>query len=271
MAATLTRLSTRDLPAVYALLDTAPVENAYLRSEARFSGPDISPWWGVVEDGALRSVVMAGPVVVPWISEPGDARVLAAALAQQLPARMSVGPRKAVWMLHHGRGSPPLREARDAQPLLALCSKHLARVEAVPVRLATPDEVSALSAAAAAMHREEVGGDGSALDPEAWRARMATLVSRGWSYTWSEGSTLIFKCELSALTPHTVQLQGVWTAPSHRRQGVARRALGTVCAQLLQQVASCSLYVNAGNVGAELLYRKLGFEPVGEYATLLYQ
>ncbi|MFN2452185.1 MAG: GNAT family N-acetyltransferase [Candidatus Dormibacteria bacterium] len=269
-AARLIRLSAADLPVVFDVLDAAPVENAYLRSEAQYNGPGDAPWWGVTAGGALRSMVMAGPVVVPWIPEPGDAEVLAAALAQQLPPRMSVGPRVDVWTLHRGRGSPPLRETRDAQPLLCVGRAGLLGVAQAPIRRSTLADVGLLSAAAAAMHREEIGGDGVALDPAAWRARMTTLVRRGWSYVWSEDRTLIFKCELSAVTPRTVQLQGVWTAPSHRRQGVARRALLTVCRQLLREVDSCSLYVNAGNTGAERLYETLGFTPVGEYATLLY-
>ena len=270
MSARLIRLSTGDLPAVFDLLDAAPVENAYLRSEAMYNGPDEAPWWGVRAGGALRSVIMAGPVVVPWIPEPGDAELLAGALAQQLPPRMSVGPRTDVWTLHRGRGAPPLSETRDAQPLLSVRRTGLVGAADAPIRRSTLAEVGVLSVAAAAMHREEIGGDGLAPDPGAWRARMTTLVGRGWSYVWSEGRTLIFKCELSAVTPHTVQLQGVWTAPSHRRQGVARRALVTVCRQLLREVESCSLYVNAGNSGAERLYEALGFAPVGEYATLLY-
>ena len=270
MAARLTRLSAGDLGAVLGLLDLSPVENAYLSSEARLNGPDALPWWGVAAGGALRSVVMGGPVVVPWITEPDDAAVLAGALTQQLAPRMSVGPRNAVWSLHRGRGAPPLRETRDAQPLLAVGSSELAAAEPAPLRRATLAEVGALSVAAAEMHREEIGGEGAALDPAAWRARMTTLIDRGWSYVWTEGRTLVFKCELSAVTPYTVQLQGVWTAPTHRRQGVARRALVTLCRQLLAEVASCSLYVNAGNAGAERLYRELGFSPVGEYATLLY-
>ncbi len=270
MVARLTRLSSGDLDAVLALLDGSPVENAYLSSEARLNGPETLPWWGVAAGGTLRSVVMGGPVVVPWITEPGDAAVLAGALTQQLPPRMSVGPRGAVWSLHHGRGAPPLRETRDAQPLLAVGPAGLVTAAPAPLRRATLAEVGQLSVAAAQMHREEIGGDGTALDPAAWRARMTTLIERGWSYVWTEGRTLVFKCELSAVTPLAVQLQGVWTAPSHRRQGVARRALVTLCRQLLAEVATCSLYVNAGNAGAEQLYRQLGFAPAGEYATLLY-
>jgi len=270
MSPKLVRLQAADLGAVFTLLDAAPVANAYLRSEAQFTGPDLAPWWGVVGEGVLRSVMLGGPVVVPWVAEPDDARLLAGALAHQLPPRMSVGPRAAVWSIHRERSFPPLREARDAQPLLAVRRGQLVGVDPLPVRRAGADDVDALSIAAAAMHHEEIGSDGAAMEPMAWRARMSTLVSRGWSYVWSEGPTLVFKCELSALTPHTVQLQGVWTAPSHRRRGIARRALGTVCAQLLEEVACCSLYVNAGNVGAERLYAELGFEPVGEYATLLY-
>jgi hypothetical protein len=160
-------------------------------------------------------------------------------------------------------------EARDPQPLLLL--DHSPQVpEGVHVRRGQRGDLGQLTIAAAAMHREEMGIDPMAVDPVGWRARMATLVSRGWSYIWPEGGEIIFKVELSAWTPEVVQLQGVWTNPRRRRQGIASAGLAAVCAEVLRDVPLCSLYVNAYNSAALRLYDRLGFRQVGEFATVMY-
>jgi predicted GNAT family acetyltransferase len=140
----------------------------------------------------------------------------------------------------------------------------------VPIRRGRRDDLDRLTVAAAAMHREEMGVDPLAIDPVGWRHRMASLIDRGWSFLLVEGGEIAFKVELSAWTPDAVQLQGVWTRPELRRQGVATAALAAVCAELLAEVPVCSLYLNSYNEPAMRLYRRIGFRQVGEFATVIF-
>jgi predicted GNAT family acetyltransferase len=58
------------------------------------------------------------------------------------------------------------------------------------------------------------------------------------------------------------ELAGVWTAPRHRRRGLAE----AVCRRLLTGFAARGgelVWLSAGNATSERLYRRLGFEPVG--------
>jgi predicted GNAT family acetyltransferase len=100
--------------------------------------------------------------------------------------------------------------------------------------------------------------------------RMLSLIERHWSWVWMRGHEVLFKAELSAWTPEVVQIQGVYTAPPYRGQGVARAGLAAVCSDVFREVPRCSLYVNQYNVIAQRVYERLGFTTADEFATVMY-
>ncbi|MBV9525934.1 MAG: GNAT family N-acetyltransferase [Candidatus Dormibacteraeota bacterium] len=250
------------------LLDGDPVLNVYLRSELR-AGVEAGDWWGILGADGLRAATLGGALVVPCIPRLEDAEPLAGLLLSACAPRLLVGPRAAVLALHSALGRPA-RDVRDPQHLMAVDSRDYVAQEPSPVRRATGRDVDALVIAAAEMHREEMGIDPLAIDAAGWRSRMATLIDRGWSWVWTDGGRVVFKAELSAWTPEVVQIQGVWTDPSRRSQGVARRGLAGVCQGLLRDVPLCSLYVNHYNDVAIRLYKRLGFTKVADFATVIY-
>lgn len=265
------RLAAADAPALAALLGAEPLQNVYLRSELRLAGLGSGQWWGLDGGGEIRATLLGGPLVVPWIPDLDDADRLVEALTRQQAPRMIVGPRDQALALHSARRpTPPLRELRDPQPLLALHRGALRAQPAEQVRKGTTHDLDRLTVAAADMHREEMGVDPLAIDPSGWRSRMSTLIQRGWSWVWTDGDEVVFKAELSAWTPEAVQVQGVYTAPRHRNRGVATAAMAAVCRAVLDEVPVCTLYVNHYNAAARTVYRRLGFEQVGSLATLMY-
>ncbi len=262
------RLGPGDSRLVSRLLDREPVINAYLRSELRM-GMEGADWWGVLDASGLRAAALGGALVVPCIPEPRDAVPLGDHLSAGVPPRMLVGPRPAVLALHSALARTA-RDVRDPQHLMAVGRSDLGGPWGAPVRRAWRGDVDALVVAAAAMHREEMGIDPLSVDAAGWRARMTSLVDRGWSFVWQESGTVVFKAELSAWTPGVVQIQGVWTHPERRRQGLGSAGLATVCRILFEEVPLCSLYVNHFNSTALRLYKRLGFRKVAEFATVIY-
>jgi RimJ/RimL family protein N-acetyltransferase len=260
----------RDTAQLDALLQQDPVGNAYLRSELRM-GMQSGEWLGVFDGDSLTATILAGALAWPYIPSAEAASALAEALSGPAAPRMLVGPRPSVLALHHAF-SPPrqLRERRDPQPLLAVTRETLTTLPPAPVRLATAADLDALVVTSAAMHREEMGSDPLAGDATGWRARMSALIERGWSWVWTDRRSIVFKAELSAWNADVVQIQGVYTAPGYRGRGVATAGLGSMCAALLREVSMCSLYVNHYNEAALVVYRKLGFQPAGEFATVFY-
>lgn len=267
---TVCRLGSPDAAALSRLLDSDVVNNAYLRSELRL-GLGHGTWWGLARGDDLTAALLGGALVVPWVPRATEAEIIVDALRHQAPPRMIVGPRDSVMAVH--RAARPQRtpvEVRDPQPLLALRRGQGPSLNRAPVRRAARSDLEALTFAAAAMHREEMGVDPMIVDAAGWRARMTSLIDRGWSYVWMEGGEVVFKAELSAWTPEAVQLQGVYTSPERRGAGIGAAGLAGVCAEILREVPICSLYVNAYNHTALRLYDRLGFEAVGSYATIIY-
>jgi ribosomal protein S18 acetylase RimI-like enzyme len=252
------------------LLDGDRVGNAYLRSELRL-GIDGGEWWGAFDGSELVATVLAGPLAWPYIPHAQDAASLADALAGTAEPRMLVGPRPSVLALHRAFMPPRYaREQRDPQPLLALDRASLLPLPPAPVHRATHADLDGLVLASAAMHHEEMGSDPLAGDAAGWRARMAGLIARGWSWVWTEAGHIVFKAELSAWNPDVVQIQGVYTAPQHRRRGLASLGLATICSALLEEVSLCTLYVNNYNAAALRVYRRLGFRDAGAFSTVFY-
>ncbi len=264
------RVGPTETAALESLLATDRVHNVYLRSELRLLG-SAAPWWCVSDGSALRAAVLAGPLTVPYVPDPGDAPRLADALRAYTPPHLMVGPRVAVLALHrsqeHRRRA---REVRDPQPVMVVDRQRLRVLPPAPLRQATRGDIDVLAAAAAMMHREEMGGDSAPPAASAWRARMAQLVDRGWSWAWIEGGQVVFKAELSAWTPDVVQVQGVFTHPSRRGRGVATAGMTALCSLLLETVPLVSLYVNGYNEAALRVYRRVGFEQQGAFATVMY-
>jgi predicted GNAT family acetyltransferase len=266
---TVGRVGPTEAAALQRLLDCDRVANVYLRSELRLLGTT-GPWWCVSDGPDLRAAVLAGPLTVPYVPDPGDASRLADATRAHTPHLM-VGPREAVLAMHasqeHRR---PAREVRDPQPVLVLDRHRLRVLPPAPIRATGRRDVDALAAAAGMMHREEMSRDSAPPDATAWRARMTQLVDRGWSWAWMERGEVVFKAELSAWTPDVVQVQGVFTAPSRRGAGVATAGMAALCAMLLDAVPLVTLYVNGYNDVALRLYQRVGFEQQGEFATVMY-
>jgi len=264
---TAVRLGAGDEPAVARLLDREPVQNAYLRSELRL-GMQFGDWWGALRPDGPCAVMLGGSLVVPWIPDPADAAGLAEPISAR-PPRMLVGPRDSVMALH-GIGRRRARDIREPQVLFALGRGDLRIAPSAPLHRAKRADLPALVEAAAAMHREEMGVDPLSIDASGWRARMLALIERGWAWVWTEEGEVVFKAELSAWTREAVQIQGVYTAPHRRRCGLATAGLASICDVLLRDTVACSLYANNYNHAAIALYRRLGFQPSGSFATVIY-
>ena len=166
-------------------------------------------------------------------------------------------------------GTP--RDERWDQPHLVISGPP--KVTPDPLVQRTPyEQVGTLYPACVAMYTEEVG-----VSPEAdgggalYRARVAQLVRRGWSFSRIEDDKVLFKAEVACVSDAAAQVQGVYVDPSVRGQGLATRGMAAVVEHVLRDVApAVSLYVNAHNVAARRAYERVGFEQTETFATLMF-
>ncbi|MEU7006725.1 GNAT family N-acetyltransferase [Streptomyces sp. NPDC046332] len=280
----LTQTTTRvlepaDLGAALAVLESAPVENAFVTARVQAAGLD--PWrlggemWGWYTDGRLRSLCYSGANLVPICATPDAVRAFADR-ARRTGRRCSsiVGPAEPtsqLWSLLEPSWGPA-RDVRGNQPLM-VTEGPSATVEPDPlVRRIRKDEMEVIMPACVAMFTEEVGispmaGDGGLL----YQARVAELVGTGRSFARIEDGKVVFKAEIGAATRQACQIQGVWVAPEYRGRGLSESGMAAVLRFALADVAPVvSLYVNDYNTPARAAYRRVGFREVGAFMSVLF-
>ncbi|MGP3981210.1 GNAT family N-acetyltransferase [Streptomyces sp. KR80] len=268
-----------ELDAALAVLDRDPVANAFVAARVQVAGLD--PWrlggemWGWYADGRLESLCYAGANLVPICAGPDAVRSFAER-ARRAGRRCSsiVGPAEPtahLWSLLEPSWGPA-REVRAHQPLMITTSMPAGIAPDPLVRRIRKDEIDIVLPACVAMFTEEVGvsplaGDGGLL----YQARVAELVGAGRSFARIENGEVIFKAEIGAATPQACQIQGVWVAPEFRGRGLSETGMAAVLRYALTEVAPVvSLYVNDYNTAARAAYRRVGFQEVGAFMSVLF-
>lgn len=265
-----------DLDDLHALLDRDRLVNLFVRNrvdatrlQTRWLGGQI---WGWYEDGELVSACHAGANIVPVGATPRAIEAFAAqALADNVRPSSVVGPQDAVlamWELLEPRWGPA-RSPRLDQPFMVLDRDSRLRPDP-RVRRVVIDEFDALYPACVAMFTEEVGVDPEIGNRSGYRARVAQLISQGWSFAIIEDGQVLFKTEVGAATTDACQLQGVYVHPDLRGQGLAAPAIAAVVQQVRATIAPVvTLYVNAHNTAARKAYERAGFEQTTTFASIL--
>lgn len=271
-------LGPADLPAVSRLLSRDPVTYVFVdhrvrvtQLESRWLGGEV---WGYDDERGLAALCHAAANLSP-VDASGDAiaAFAARALAQGRKCGSIMGPHQQVmdlWRLLEPEWGPP-RSVRPQQPFLVLDSAPRVAPSS-DVRPARARDIDALYPACVAMYTEELGvspeAEGGA---EAYRARVAQLISRGHAFVHLSGDEVVFKAELGAVTPHASQLQSVWVNPRYRGHGLAAAGVAAVCAAALKDFAPVvSLYVNEHNEPARRAYDRVGFTETCRFATILF-
>lgn len=245
--------------------------------------------WGYPAEGPLVAVCWSGANLVPVVpaalasaAEAAEATAAFAALARAQGRRSSsiVGERGATLALWGLLAPvwPPAREVRADQPSLVID-----RDPDVPpdprVRRAVPAELGVVLPACVRMFAEEVGYAPVASPGSAYALRVRSLVAEGRSFVAMAGEAgragarqrVTFKAELGAVAGGVAQVQGVWVDPMLRGQGRSAPGMAAVVAMTRRDVAPVvSLYVNGYNAPALATYRRVGFEQVGTFATVLF-
>ncbi|MFF9482352.1 GNAT family N-acetyltransferase [Streptomyces sp. NPDC014733] len=276
---TLKVLEPGELDAALEVLDRDPVANAFVAARVQVAGLD--PWrlggemWGWYSGGRLESLCYAGANLVPICATPEAIRGFAERARRQGRRCSSlVGPAEAtaaLWSLLEPAWGPA-REVRAHQPLMVTTAPSAEIAPDPYVRRIRKNEMELIMPACVAMFTEEVGispmaGDGGLL----YQARVAELVGAGRSFARVENGKVLFKAEIGAATPRACQIQGVWVDPEHRGKGLSETGMAAVLRYALADVAPVvSLYVNDFNTAARAAYRRVGFEEVGAFMSVLF-
>jgi len=271
-------LGPSDVEAMLELTARDPVVNVFAdyrtrltRLDPRWLGGEM---WGWYDGGELVSACHAAANLVP-VCATEEALQAFAERARGALRRCAtiVGPAEEVETLWAAL-EPTwgwAREVRRRQPHLELAGPPAGAADPA-VRRTEASDLEVLYPACVAMYTEEVGvspeaGGGASL----YRARVAQLIAKGWSFARIEDGRVLFKAEVAAASPAACQVQGVYVDPEHRGTGLAAAGMAAVVAQARAQIAPVvSLYVNDHNLAARRAYARTGFVPTAEFTTVMF-
>lgn len=268
------RITRTQESAALAFLGGAPYENVFLTwlITADRSSSTRSVTYLCSGGGEVTGVAYFGRQVVIAARDDAVSEAFAGVAPAHRNERMIVAPRRIVerYWRHVSSWHAPARITRPSQPLLALRPSELSgSAGGVVGRRARPSEWESVAYNSAKMIEHELEYDPRSFAPD-FNANVRQMIDRGLWWVGESDGKLCFFCNAGPRSTATLQLQGIWTPPRLRGQGLASRALYAICEQLLQSVPSISLYVNDFNEKALALYDRLGFERVGEFASLLF-
>lgn len=291
---TLAPVQRRDLEAASALCMRDPITNvvplAHVETAAR-SGIIPTGLWAVRSAGVtgrtLVGVVWCGANLTAVLDtdqdEEDDVRAeLAAAMIARLHRPAAIVGESSLTLDLWGRIEPwwgPARQVREHQVSMQMSSNppsiEAAGLDVAGLRRATVADYDALLPAAVHMFKGEVGYDPMVHGREAYEDRLIHLVRQGRSYVQYgivEGkSVIVFKAEVGIVGGRVAQVQGVWTHPAVRGRGLGTASMAALVRQVRADHApTVSLYVNDFNEAALRTYQAVGFERVGEFATVMF-
>lgn len=214
----------------------------------------VSRWW--VRDGGVVGVIdlpgTDAPVLYAVSADAADATLdLVSDLAPSLPARLAAtGPVGLVARLRDGYTASRSDRYRKM---------HLAR----PDRLPPPD------ADVEILDRRDLDALEHlfATDPHAGDFFHPGLLDTGHYVGIRSSGLLVATAGIHVVDRHhgVAALGNIATHPAHRRRGLARAAVATLCHRLLSEATTIGLNVRQHNTAAAALYAGLGFEPSVAY------
>lgn len=259
------------------VLAADPVTNVFVSSRVDVGvlnpiGPGVLFGWPAGEPVALLHL---GANLVPVMQNMEPIPDFVEAVGRRRTCMSIVGPAGIALALWHalgerwGRNYSHVREVRSNQPLLATAGPPKVEPDR-RVRPITPADFESYYLASVAMYREEMGTDPGTGPGSNYRAYCRWLVDQGRAFGILVEGRVVFKADLGAVSGGVGQIQGVWLDPVLRGQRASESAMAAVTEYVLAEHSVACLYVNDFNTPAIRSYLRVGFEQVGELATVLY-
>jgi predicted GNAT family acetyltransferase len=270
-------LTYADTPLVRQLLARDPIANVFVSSriDAGVLNP-IAPGlvYGAPAD-APTALLHLGANLVPVADDLEPIPAFVEAAGRRRTCQSIVGPSWLALPLwdalsrRWGRAYSDVREVRRRQPLMVIDQPPTVAPDPRVQRISA-DDFESYFAASVAMYTEEVGVDPGAGKESTYRSYCRWLVSEGRAFGIIENGRVIFKSDIGAASGQVAQIQGVWLDPELRGRGISIPAMAAVVEYVLAEYDQACLYVNDFNTPAVRSYLRVGFEQVGELATVLY-
>ncbi len=270
-------LTNSDADIVRRLVAEDPVVNVFVASRVEagilnHGAPGVLWGW---PGGAPTALLHVGANLVPVVTDAEPLPAFVEAAGRRRNSQSIVGPSWFVmpfWRAlsnRWGKVYSQVREVRPRQPVMATVDAP--KVAADPrVRPITKADFDSYFEASVAMYTEEVGADPLAGGDTSYRSYCRWVVEQGRAFGIVENGRVIFKSDVGAASGPAAQIQGVWLDPALRGRGLSEPAMAGVTEYVLADYPIACLYVNDFNTRAIRCYERVGYEEVGEFATILF-
>lgn len=270
-------LTPADADVARRLVAADPIQNVFVgaRLDAGVLNP-VAPGtlWGWPAEQP-QALLHCGANLVPVAKDAAPIAAFVEAAGRRRTCQSIVGPSWLALPLWEalsqrwGRTYGTVRALRAHQPVMSLAGPPLVAADprVRPIRMA---DFESYFEASVAMYLEEVGTDPLAGSDASYRSYCRWLVDTGRAYGIVEDGRVIFKADVGASSAAVAQIQGVWLTPDLRGRRLSEAPMAAVVEYVLAEFGTACLYVNDFNVRAVRSYLRVGFEQVGEFATILY-
>lgn len=136
------------------------------------------------------------------------------------------------------------------------------------LELGREEHLDQLVVASAEMAKEEAQDDPYSRNPSLFEQRIRERILRGRDFVHLREGHLTFKTNISALSTLGGQVEGIYTVPEYRRQGLGRRGTSTITRWVLRRAKRAFLLVNQDNDAAKKIYEEIGYQRVLSSQTI---
>lgn len=232
------------------LIETYGICNAALRGR----------FFGYYEDGQLKNLALLGHHILIYKAHEGIKQFAEKAAEIKAPGYLVLGPQvlmEELWSHLSQLG----RETRLVSPQLwYVCRRSLLKAESMQLQLATAEQLDEIVETHAQLVMEQNGGlDPRDKDPEGFRNRVLERIEGQRTWVKVQEGKIVFKAELVCESPEAVYLEGIWTHPEYRNQGIATSCLTELTHRFLLQNKVIGILIEPHEEAAMRVYEYVGF------------
>jgi predicted GNAT family acetyltransferase len=216
--------------------------------------------FGYYEDGELKNIALLGHHILIYKENEGIDQFAKKAAEIKAQGYLVLGPQGQIeefWSHLSEYG----RETRMVSPQLwYVCRKSNVKAKSAQLQLATAEQLDEIAETHAMLLMEQNGGiDPRDKDPEGFRTRVLDRIKRRRTWVKVQDGKIVFKAELVCESSEAVYLEGVWTHPEYRNQGVGTTCTTELVQRFLLQNKAIGILVEPQEVTAMRIYERIGF------------
>jgi ribosomal protein S18 acetylase RimI-like enzyme len=138
------------------------------------------------------------------------------------------------------------------------------------LRRARREDAEGLFPLQAAYEQEEVLPRGAFFDPAVCRLNLDRILAGEQVLAAEINGRMVGKINTNAASFSRTQIGGVYVRPEYRGRGIALRMAHAFARELIAEGRGLSLFVKKRNAPARAIYRRIGFEAIGDYRISYY-